>query len=333
MKSYTPASDAVRDRALALIKRFYPDLVDVQIRIDYIFVSTDTEDAPALTHGGYPAQAVVKILGPKERAMERGDAEIVIDEERWNELTDAEQDALLDHELYHLEVVKNKLKTRAKRDCCGRPVLKLRKHDRQFGWFDAIAARHGKASLEVKQFTDFEAETGQLYLGFGFREALESIRPKDDTTVSIRVPSANVGVTLSKDGATRTDGAGNPTGETKPLMARPCVQTRDGRTITPNEMLGEIKEHFAPAAPEHRDDVKAELIGEITEAHVDAAWRTVCELDRASVATLQRRLRIGYNRGFALLNELEKRGIVGPDTGNALEPREILKPYEQQAAA
>lgn len=212
MKHYTPASDDVQGRALALIRRFHPDLEQVRIRIDFIFVSNDTEDAPALTLGGYPCQAVVKIIGPKERAMERGDAEIVIDEENWNELNDAEKDALLDHELYHLEVAKNKSK-KPKFDSCGRPVLKMRKHDRQFGWFDAIAARHGKASLEVKQFTDFEEETGQLYLGFGFREALSSILPEGADSVTITTTGSDTGVKIDASGAHATDGGGNPVGD------------------------------------------------------------------------------------------------------------------------
>ena len=37
---------------------------------------------------------------------------------------------------------------------------------------------------------------------------------------------------------------------------------------------------------------------------------------------LQRRLRIGYNRAARLMEELEDRGIVGPENGSS--PREIL---------
>ena len=36
---------------------------------------------------------------------------------------------------------------------------------------------------------------------------------------------------------------------------------------------------------------------------------------------LQRRLRIGYNRAARLMDELEERGIVGPEMA---QPREIL---------
>jgi hypothetical protein len=273
MKSYTPCGDDVRERALALIRRFYPDLVEVQIRIDYIYVSNDAEDTPALTHGGYPAQAVVKILGPKERAMERGDAEIVIDEENWTDLSDAEKDALLDHELYHLEVVKNKLKTRAKRDCCGRPVLKIRKHDRQFGWFDAIARRHGDASAEVIQFKQFEKECGQLYLGLSFIEdQIAKLKPDGVESVTITTPGSNVGVKIDSTGVHETDCAGNPV-----------------------------------------NDASVDKPEDVSEADLEKAWQTVTELDRCAPSVLQRRLRIGYNRACRLIEALEQRGIVGPD--------------------
>ncbi|MCH2035929.1 MAG: DNA translocase FtsK [Puniceicoccaceae bacterium] len=43
---------------------------------------------------------------------------------------------------------------------------------------------------------------------------------------------------------------------------------------------------------------------------------------RASTSMLQRRLRIGYNRAARLMEELEDRGIVGPENGSS--PREIL---------
>ncbi|MFW2479422.1 MAG: DNA translocase FtsK 4TM domain-containing protein [Lentimonas sp.] len=43
---------------------------------------------------------------------------------------------------------------------------------------------------------------------------------------------------------------------------------------------------------------------------------------RASTSMLQRRLRIGYNRAARLMEELEDRGIVGPENGSS--PREIM---------
>jgi hypothetical protein len=43
---------------------------------------------------------------------------------------------------------------------------------------------------------------------------------------------------------------------------------------------------------------------------------------RASTSSLQRRLRIGYNRAANLMDLLEEKGIIGPPTETG--PREIL---------
>ena len=43
---------------------------------------------------------------------------------------------------------------------------------------------------------------------------------------------------------------------------------------------------------------------------------------KASVSLMQRRLRLGYTRAARIMDELERRGIVGP--GKGAEPREIL---------
>lgn len=43
---------------------------------------------------------------------------------------------------------------------------------------------------------------------------------------------------------------------------------------------------------------------------------------RASISLLQRRLRIGYNKACFLMEQLQARGVVGPENGSS--PREIL---------
>lgn len=65
-----------------------------------------------------------------------------------------------------------------------------------------------------------------------------------------------------------------------------------------------------PGGPEGGD----ELLGDA----IDVLRST----KRASTSMLQRRLRIGYNRAARLMEELEERGIVGPENGSS--PREIL---------
>ena len=62
------------------------------------------------------------------------------------------------------------------------------------------------------------------------------------------------------------------------------------------------------------DDEEAQLLAQA----IDVLRST----KRASTSMLQRRLRIGYNRAARLMDELEERGIVGPENGSS--PREIL---------
>jgi len=172
-KIYDKAPQQVHDKVADLIAKYHPELKELAVTVDLLMVSTDSETAPALTHGGYKAQAVVRRTNSKERAHGRADAEIVIDRDNYDGLDDAEANALLDHELYHLFPILDKKTGAYKRDEHGRPKLQIRKHDRQFGWFDAIASRHGKKSLEVQQANWIRDEAGQVYFGFitGIKEA------------------------------------------------------------------------------------------------------------------------------------------------------------------
>ncbi len=58
------------------------------------------------------------------------------------------------------------------------------------------------------------------------------------------------------------------------------------------------------------------------DEHYDEACDLVVEKQKASVSMLQRQFRIGYNRAARLMDELEQRGIVGPEEGS--KPRKVL---------
>ena len=56
----------------------------------------------------------------------------------------------------------------------------------------------------------------------------------------------------------------------------------------------------------------------------DEAVKIIYQFNKASASLLQRRLRIGYNRAAAILDQMEAAGIVGPAKGS--KPRQILSP-------
>lgn len=167
MPTYQKASQDVLDCASLLIKSYSDNEELAGVKIDYVFAlpSLDADGEPigdAITHHGMPALGLCRIVSLKDRAKGNGDAEILLDQRYWEASPDAERAALLDHELHHLQLKRDK-KNRVRSDDLGRPRLTMRKHDRQFGWFDAIARRHGPASAERRQAREIFTEAGQLY--------------------------------------------------------------------------------------------------------------------------------------------------------------------------
>ena len=81
------------------------------------------------------------------------------------------------------------------------------------------------------------------------------------------------------------------------------------------EYVEQVKEKMENATPElPGNDEDDELVAQAVEI--------IRQTRRASTSSLQRRLRIGYNRAARLMDLLEERGVVGPPQGS--DPREIM---------
>lgn len=171
MSTYTPDPGVIKSVASTLIALYHQDVTDAEVRIDYLFAhgardeKTDEIVGPAISKDGYEAAGMCRIVNLKDRVKGMGDAEILIDGDLWPKLTADQQQALVDHELAHIEVRRDKAGNILTDDIM-RPLLRIRKHDRQMGWFDDIARRHGAASFEVKQFVAIVDEEGQTYMPF-----------------------------------------------------------------------------------------------------------------------------------------------------------------------
>lgn len=69
-------------------------------------------------------------------------------------------------------------------------------------------------------------------------------------------------------------------------------------------------------------EIEAPLDGEVDDMFEEAV-RTVRERRKASISMLQRRLRIGYTRAARIIDQMEERGIVGPEPGGS-QARQVL---------
>jgi len=143
----TPSS--IADTITNLIEKNHPELLESGATVDTIFAFDDKGGFPVKTNG-YPSAANIKISNLKSRVKGAADAEICIDRDAYNSMTDLQREALLDRELHKLVVVRDKEGV-IKTDDSSRPKMKLKKFDYMLGWFKEIAVRHGENSPEVYQ--------------------------------------------------------------------------------------------------------------------------------------------------------------------------------------
>ena len=59
----------------------------------------------------------------------------------------------------------------------------------------------------------------------------------------------------------------------------------------------------------------------------EPAGRFIIESDKASIGSLQRKFKIGFNRAARIMDQLSDAGVVGPEEGT--KPRQILMNMSQ----
>ncbi len=162
-KTYEKADQSLRDIVNRLIGTVecHKWINDIGLNLDLIWAYGARDDdgelvGDAITKNGIKALGLCRILPLKDRAMGRGDAEILVDKDWFDSVDDEEREALVDHELTHLQLKKDT-------DDLGRPKLKIRHHDFDCGWFTAVAKRHGSHSIEQIQASSILDQAGQFY--------------------------------------------------------------------------------------------------------------------------------------------------------------------------
>ncbi len=161
MPQYDITSPEINETVQKLITANHPELVEANATVDTIFAFDDKGGFPVKTNG-YPSAANIKISNLKSRVKGAADAEICIDRDAFNAMTEPQQLALIDRELYRLIVVRDK-EGAVKRDDADRAKLRIKKFDYMLGWFKEIAVRHGTDSPEVYQANILWQKDGRTF--------------------------------------------------------------------------------------------------------------------------------------------------------------------------
>jgi S-DNA-T family DNA segregation ATPase FtsK/SpoIIIE len=151
-------------------------------------------------------------------------------------------------------------------------------------------------------------------------------------TVSSQVDSRTI---LDMAGAEKLLGRGDmlfyPVGAVKPFRVQ-------GAYISEREVKNITDYLKSQGEAEYEQDLSALEVDETDTEELDQLFPDAVELvvrtGQASISLLQRRFRIGYTRAARLIDDLERRGVVGPHEGSkprevVITPEQALKMYEE----
>jgi hypothetical protein len=193
MSTYNPANKEVLDLVDEILHRYeeHEQLVEIGVKLDVLMAygkeNKSGEVSAAIKHHGVKAIGLMKRNGLKERVLGHGDALLTIDGNWYATASDAERRALIDHELYHLDLKRDETMA-VEVDDAQRPKILLRPHTHEFGWFALIAKRHGQASQECKQMAEIVEVSGQYLLpGMGVGALLP---PDEEASSSVSFATA-----------------------------------------------------------------------------------------------------------------------------------------------
>jgi hypothetical protein len=139
---------ATLNQALA---SYHKDLREVGVKITVLMARAfDANEDPiaAVKLAGCACLAKIRVYNTKQRLLTGADAEIVVDGRTYDDLDDAQQVALFDHELSHLDLVYG-LDKKLSLDDLGRPKLKTHPDDFMLTGFYDVIRRHGESANEA----------------------------------------------------------------------------------------------------------------------------------------------------------------------------------------
>jgi hypothetical protein len=155
MSWYSIANEEVNLTIQKVMKENHGELHNAGVTITALIARS--EEGPAIKVRGSEAAGCIRITKLTERTCGLGDALMILDGESMIAWSSKRLQAVIDHELRHLMLAKNKKTGQIQLDDEGRPKLRIRPHDFEFGWFARTAELYGEESYEVSQAREIVA--------------------------------------------------------------------------------------------------------------------------------------------------------------------------------
>ena len=130
---------------------------------------------------------------------------------------------------------------------------------------------------------------------------------------------------IDQSGAEKLLGRGDmlflPMGMNKPVRVQGAFISDSDVENVVNFVREQLPAEYDESMEVSDEELQHEADGEAEDELFGEAVEFVRQEQKCSVSMLQRRFRIGYNRSARIVDEMEKRGIVGPQEGS--KPRKV----------
>jgi DNA segregation ATPase FtsK/SpoIIIE, S-DNA-T family len=254
-----------------------------------------------------PAQSELPLLGKKERVETNSDGFAVeLDEEI---VVPRDDDIIIPEKLSYVVVIIDEL--------ADLMLVAPADVEMAIARITQMARAAGIHCIVATQRPSVDVITGVIKANIPARIAFQVAAKVDSRTI------------LDAMGADKLLGKGDmlylPPGSSKLTRAQ-------GVLITDQELQGVVDFIAKQAKPSYELEIHQQLSKPVEsgggdgcdedESLIEQCIEVIRSEQKASVSLMQRRLRLGYTRAARIMDELENRGIVGPNKG--AEPRDIL---------
>lgn len=167
-KVFENAEQQVRPYVDRLLEQYHSEIAQAQVQIGLIFVSDfdkDENPIPAIKLHGAFAAGCISLINGVNAVFNPNQCQIQIDKLYWDNASEEVRLALVDHELEHLELVKDKNGITVTDDR-NRAKIKLKPDDFVLTGFMSVVRRHGPHAVEAQSVTNVYTQMHPVLLEF-----------------------------------------------------------------------------------------------------------------------------------------------------------------------
>lgn len=152
MATYVKASKDVHEFVASVMAKHHHILHSNEVTVDVGFAVPATKDGEKVSDplkcGGVAVPAIIRVNGQKQRAKGWGTADLTLDPDRWHELTEAQQEALVDQQLTRLQPIRDS-QNGLKMTEDNHLALRIRPYDIVIRGFEEVIRRHSADAIEA----------------------------------------------------------------------------------------------------------------------------------------------------------------------------------------